>query len=332
MSHTTYKHESVMTRCACKAQETISFLDTSCQIIEEKIILDLYKKPTDRNMYLLPSSCHPQHIHENAPFSLALRIVRNCTLPETRDQRLEELRDMLLNRNYRPGMVKAAIEKARNIPRDIALRKVVKQPHSKIPVCVVSWDPRLPSIDSIQQKHYRAMTSLDPYLKEVYPQAPIVAYKRPKNIREYLIRAKLPPPNPTRPSRQSKGMKKCKKNCLICPYIEETKEIKGDNFSWKIETNVSCNTNNIVYMLQCKKERCQIGKTKPTQYIGETERNLRDRVCEHIGYINTQKLNQPAVEHFNLPGHSKADMKVTILERVIKRESDYRKERESYLI
>ena len=56
MSHTTYKHESVMTRCACKAQETISFLDTSCQIIEGKIILDLYKKPTDRNMYLLPSS------------------------------------------------------------------------------------------------------------------------------------------------------------------------------------------------------------------------------------------------------------------------------------
>ena len=138
--------------------------------------------------------------------------------------------------------------------------------------------------------------------------------------------------NQTRPVRQLKGMKKCKQNCLICPYIEEAKEIKGDKFSWKIETNVSCNTHNIVYMLQCKKSSCQQNETKQTQYIGETERKLRDRICEHLGYINTKKLNQPAGEHFNLPGHSRSDMKVLILERVLKKDSDYRKERESYLI
>ena len=88
----------------------------------------------------------------------------------------------------------------------------------------------------------------------------------------------------------------------------------------------------IVYMLQCKKSSCQQNERKQTQYIGETERKLRDRICEHLGYINTKKLNQPAGEPFNLPGHSRSDMKVLILERVLKKESDYRKERESYLI
>ena len=116
-------------------------------------------------------------------------------------------------------MVKAAILKARNIPKDISLKKVVKPSHQRRPIAVVSWDPRLPSIDAIQQKQYRAMTSLKPYLKEVFAEAPIIAYRRPKNIKEYLIRAKLPPKNQSNPKRKIKGMTKCKKSCLICPYV-----------------------------------------------------------------------------------------------------------------
>ena len=85
-------------------------------------------------------------------------------------------------------------------------------------------------------------------------------------------------------------------------------------------------------MLICKKERC-IQKMKGKQlYIGETERSLKDRVCEHLGYINTKNKKQPAGEHFNLSGHTKSDLKVTILERVYKYDPQYRKERESFLI
>ena len=75
-------------------------------------------------------------------------------------------------------------------------------------------------------------------------------------------------------------------------------------------------------MLQCKKSTCQQNETKQTQYKGETERKLRDRICEHLGYKNTKKLNQPAGEHFNLPGHSRCDIQELILERVSKKEID----------
>ena len=104
-------------------------------------------------MYLLPSSCPPPHHHQNIPFSLALRINRVCSLTEDRENRCQELREYLINRNYQPGMIDGAIIKARDIPRSIALRKVIKPPHSKRPDAMVSWDPRLPSIDMIQQKH-----------------------------------------------------------------------------------------------------------------------------------------------------------------------------------
>ena len=87
--------------CACCTGTSLPFLDTSCNISEGKIKVDLYRKPTDRNQYLLPSSCHPAHVTSNIPFSLAYRIVRICSDPETRDKRLDELKQLLVDRNYK---------------------------------------------------------------------------------------------------------------------------------------------------------------------------------------------------------------------------------------
>ena len=83
----------------------------------------MYKKETDRNQYLLTSSCHPAHVTDNIPFSLALRIVRICTKSSDREKRFSELKTMLLARNYKNKIIDAAIERARNIPRAEALKK-----------------------------------------------------------------------------------------------------------------------------------------------------------------------------------------------------------------
>ena len=92
---------SILLFSACCTGTSLPFLDTSCNISEGKIKVDLYRKPTDRNQYLLPSSCHPAHVTSNIPFSLAYRIVRICSDPETRDKRLDELKQLLVDRNYK---------------------------------------------------------------------------------------------------------------------------------------------------------------------------------------------------------------------------------------
>ena len=144
---------------------------------------DLYRKDTDRNQYLLPSSCHPAHVTQNIPFSLALRIVRICSFKEDREKRFLELKNLLLSRDYRPKIIDSAIERARNVPRNEALQKVDKEKNSTRPVFIIHYDPKLPSIPAIVQKHWRTMIQ-DPRLKEVFPAPPLVAYKRPQNIRE----------------------------------------------------------------------------------------------------------------------------------------------------
>ena len=59
---------------------------------------------------------------------------------------------------------------------------------------------------------------------------------------------------------------------------------------------------------------------------------MKHRLAEHIGYINNQVSSVSTGEHFNLPGHSLANIKITILEQVKKNDILYRKEREKYLI
>ena len=68
------------------------------------------------------------------------------------------------------------------------------------------------------------------------------------------------------------------------------------------------------------------------RYIGKTERELREQISKHRGYVYNKNLSQATGAHFNLPGHQLSDMKVTILEKVKKWDENYRKERESFYI
>ena len=164
-----------------------------CGTSEE--ILDLFRKKTDRNQYLLPSSCHPIQTTKNIPYSLALRIVRTCTHEIDKDKRFQELKQFLIDRKYPSNLIERAIEKARQVPRLLALRKRRNnKKETKRPVFALTYDLRLPSINSIQSKHWRSMTNQDQHLKEVFPEPPMTAYKRQANLRQYLVRAKVADP------------------------------------------------------------------------------------------------------------------------------------------
>ena len=155
MSHTTpsasIEQQSI---CPCPNMKSIPYLDTSCEIKEGKIVTDLYRKPTDKNQYLLTSSCHPAECLQSIPYSLCTRINRICMEEPTRDLRFHEMKEMLLDREYSTGVIDAAIAKARAIPRHVALRRVPRQEITNRPAFVVCFDPRLPSIPKIINKHW----------------------------------------------------------------------------------------------------------------------------------------------------------------------------------
>ena len=191
---------------------------------------------------------------------------------------------------------------------------------------LVMYDPRFPSLTKIVNKHYRTMVQ-DPHLKEVFSERFIIAYRRPKNIRQRLIRSKVPPPPLTRPKRQLKGMKKCK-GCVTCPFVTTGKTVKATATNYRVDINaaVDCTTNNVIYCIECMKPNCRL------QYIGQTSEPLKTRFNQHRGYVRNEALSKATGLHFNGPSHQISDMKVTIVEKVYNKCEFFRKRRESYYI
>ena len=120
-------------------------------------------------------------------------------------------------------------------------------------------------------------------------------------------------------------MKKCN-NCGVCPYVKQAKPVQAiaSKFKVDITSSVDCSSSNIIYLLGCKK--C------PQQYIGESERKLRERFLEHKGYANNKNTSKSTGAHFNLKGHSSSDMEITIVEKIFSQDPQFRKQREKMFI
>ena len=76
------------------------------------------------------------------------------------------------------------------------------------------------------------MTFQDNYMKEVFPEAPLTAFKIQKNLRDFLIRARVPPTPRARLQRLNKGMSQCVLKCIACPY---GKKCTGGRKAKKVE-------------------------------------------------------------------------------------------------
>ena len=117
----------------------------------------------------------------------------------------------------------------------------------------------------------------------------------------------------------------CQK-CVICPFVKEGKAVSStsNDCGVDINTSLNCGSTNKIYLLGCN--RC------PQQYIGETERTLKERFAEHRGYVKNKILTKSTGKHFNEVGHRESDMTITILEKIFNANPQYRKQREKMWI
>ena len=59
--------------------DKVNFLDVEVIRSRNKLLTDLYIKPTDTHQYLEFSSCHVYHSKKSIPYSQALRFNRICS-------------------------------------------------------------------------------------------------------------------------------------------------------------------------------------------------------------------------------------------------------------
>ena len=156
----------------------------------------------------------------------------------------------------------------------------------------VTYCTRLPT-------HLKSKTRFrTPNFSPIFPNLPLVSFKRDRNLRNSLVRSSLP-------SNLEPGTFNCsRKVCNTCPFINSKTHIRGPNGSYQVNDHFDCTTSNIIYCITCT--LCN------KLYIGESGRKLGDRFREHLLDVRNKgsDLSKPVAGHFNLPGHSHEHMEI----------------------
>ena len=139
----------------------------------------------------------------------------------------------------------------------------------------------------------------------------IFGTKRPENLKDILVSARLPKPERApRKYPNCLGLNKCSKiKCDFCPLISKTGRIMSTvtGREYECKKNVTCRSSNLIYCITCKSCR--------KQYVGQTGDSIQKRFFGHKGSINRKTLTEDIGRHFNLPGHQGLrDMEISVLD------------------
>ena len=277
------------------SSEQVPFLDVMVSLEDGFLQTDLYSKPTDTFSYLHWTSCHPFHTRKSIPYSLAFRLVRLCSSAKRLSVRLSEMTEHLISRGFPKKHIDSAIQKACQSSRTQALkRKNPLKKQNRIPF-VVTYNPALPNIASILHTFFPILQTSDS-CKEAIPNVPMVSFRKPKNLRNILVRASTSP-NTTHRSKEA-GFEPCSTSrCKTCQHTTKTNSFMShaNNKRFDLYHFLSCYSFNLIYLITCLK--CN------KQYVGQTEQTLRQRMNGHRHSI-IHKIDTPVARHFNLAGHS----------------------------
>lgn len=301
------------------SKTSINFLDVTVSVKNERLSTNLYRKPTDQQMYLHFNSSHPRHCKTGIPYCQAYRYRRICTDIQEFDKHAERLKNSLSQQNYPEDIIDDAILRARNVNRNDIIKepKTVSKTTSQTNL-VLTYSSSVPRVNNILSRHFNIIRQ-SKRLTSIFAEPPRVVYRRDKNLKDILVRAK------TNPAKIEPGCRPCgKARCKVCPHMVTTRESKASfsDFKFNITQNLNCDSSNVIYMLHCN--------VCGQEYIGQTDTPFRLRFNNHR-YHATSLPKLPLSRHLRLPNHSFENISVTLLQSGFQN-TRAREQREAYFI
>jgi hypothetical protein len=174
----------------------VPFLDVKVKKINDKIVTDLYTKPTDSHDYLLYSSSHPQRCKDSIPFSQFLRLRRICSEDRDFDRHVIYFSTHFLRRGYPLTILQEAAVLARRKVRTELLKghsdTEIKNtsPQEKV-FLINTFHPSEHTLREIVHKNWNILGG-HPTTEFLFDKKLVVGYRRPKNLRDLLVRAIIP--------------------------------------------------------------------------------------------------------------------------------------------
>ena len=313
-SHETIKFTSEQSR------GSISFLDVQVSVGEGGVLsTDLFCKPTDTHQYLHKKSCHPWHTKKAIPYGQALRFRRICSEDRQFQERVGELAGWLKDRGYEESLVNEQIDRVRRLDRATLLANSGNRTNDqgrgeRVPL-VATYHPALNVLGKVARKLHPMLTNSEEHRK-VFPEPPLIAFRRCKNLKDILVRARLS--NEGNGGTDKKGCSRCgKSRCQVCNVMSNSEHFHSnvDSREYRINHSFNCDSSNVVYLLECTV--CGV------QYVGSTCTPFRLRFNNYKAC--SRKFNSGAsvpqaefFRHFTEEGHRGLlkDISVKIIDRL----------------
>ena len=202
-----------------KSTAEVNFLDVTVSLKDRKLQSNLYSKPTDVFLYLNKASSHPRHVTNNIPKGQFIRIRRSCSEKADYFSNCSRLCSFFVKRGYDSRFLNKIVGEVSKLDRDSLLKDREKTAKDPQMIFVCEWHPLLASVPAILKKHYPVLQN-DTKTSAIFPSHPIVAYRRPKCIKNIVVKNKPEKSEGEKP----KTTKKCG-NCKLCPQIRTTESI-----------------------------------------------------------------------------------------------------------
>ena len=142
-------------------------------------------------------------------------------------------------------------------------------------VLTLDFDPALLGVHGIL-RDLQVLMDMSPILKWVLVEIPMISFKRPKNLKDNLVRAKLQPLE-----EKVKGIFCCGKvRCKVCNYVKPGTTFVGnvDKRSFHINHSFDCDSSEVIYLTTCRRFN--------KQYVGSTTILFRIRFNNHKSSCN----------------------------------------------
>ena len=219
-----------------------------------------------------------------------------------------------MSRGYGEVQVSRQLKEGYKMPREEALKRAEKKEDKRINF-VTTHSAYLPNVNKILKRHghFLREEGLDKYIKET----PRLSLRRGKNLADLVVNAKK--------KEGEEGSGPCGKECKLCKFMIETKEVKDKRGETKkIKGKMDCRTLGAIYGIWCK-------KCEKVIYVGKTQNRVMDRFIGHRADLRGDDSTKPA-HHFKQAGHADEDMGVIVIEEVKGKDDMYRVTRERHWI
>jgi hypothetical protein len=292
------------------SSNVVNFLDLIIEIdyTYKRFKISLYIKPTQSFAFLSMDSNHPKFIFKNIPFSILIRVRKNCS----------DLNDFFyysnkyyINFKKRGYDTKKLIKTCNTIARldRKELLKYKKRNNyykQNYLLSNIYFDQNIYNFQDLLKNSFNNIKKENSllnnyFLKNVNIMQPNLGAMLIHNIYSFNFHLK------------NLKYNKCNNiNCNVCKFSTNSNLIKfTNNLKFPLSCSSSCDSSNIIYFIKCKK--CNYF------YIGESSRTVKDRLNEHLNYIKkfipyTKYFKSTSI-HFNLKGHNLSDFSFYIFAR-----------------